>query len=455
MKHFFLFFLLYSSFIEAQVVQLEFNQLANQQLEVFAFDGIEVIKLQQHKFDQAGKLQFQLASKIEGMGYLSVASKEQNLILAFTDEEIHLTGIDFSDYSSIQVKKGEENQSFFSYSEAYPKRMQVLSAWTFLQERYDQEKLLGNNKKISQQIEKEMDRLLALDEDFINNLPDTSYVKWFIPKRKLVSNVAMVVQQQPHLIPQTISAFRDLDYTDDRLFKSGLFREAIENHFWLIENGVGDLKEVFKQMKISIDALQENLQQDELKLNMAFSFLFDLLEKRSLFEASEYLAVNVLEQNECEVDGSLAKRLETYRKMKKGNQVADILFHNVETKESIIPKRLSEIQSDYVLVVFGSSWCPACTEEIPEINQHYKKWKAKGVEVVLVSLDTNEQAYRNFVQGFEFVSTCDFKKWKTQAVEDYHVNATPSMFLLDKERTLLVKPKSVAHAEVWISQYVK
>lgn len=455
MKQFFFLLLLYSSFIQAQEVQLEFNQLANQQLEVFVFDGIEVLKLQQHKFDQAGKLQFKLSSKIEGMGYLSVASKEQNLIVALTDEEIHITGVDFSDYSSIEVKKGEDNQAFFSYSEAYPKRMQVLSAWTFLQERYSQEKRLGNNKKVSQQIEKEMNRLLAVDKEFIDNLPETSYIKWFIPKRKLVSNAAMVVQQQPHLIPETIHAFRELDYTDERLFKSGIFREAIENHFWLIENGVGDVKEVFEQMKISIDALQENLQQDELKLNMAFSYLFDLLEKRSLFEASEYLAVNVLEQNECEVDASLTKRLETYRKMKKGNQVADILFHNVETKEANVPKRLSEIQSNYVLVVFGSSWCPACTEEIPEINKHYKKWKAKGVEVVLVSLDTNEHAYRNFVEQFDFVSTCDFKKWNTQAVEDYYVNATPSMFLLDKQRTLLVKPKGVAHAEAWISQYVK
>ena len=185
MKHFFLFFLLYSSFIQAQEVQLEFNQLANQQLEVFVFDGIEVLKLQQHKFDQAGKLQFKLSSKIEGMGYLSVASKEQNLIVALTDEEIHITGVDFSDYSSIEVKKGEDNQAFFSYSEAYPKRMQVLSAWTFLQERYSQEKRLGNNKKVSQQIEKEMNRLLAVDKEFIDNLPETSYIKWVYSEAKI------------------------------------------------------------------------------------------------------------------------------------------------------------------------------------------------------------------------------------------------------------------------------
>lgn len=442
-------------FLLAQEIQLDFQKLSNQELQIYTFEGMDVIPLAQYTFDAEGKVQINLDENIEGMGYLSLPNQEQNLIIALSDEKIYFKGNDFSDYSTIQVLEGEENKAFFAYSNAYPKRMQVLSAWSFLQERYENEKILGNNKKIGQQIEKEINRIEQTNQDLINHLPANSYIKWFIPKRKLVSDVAMIAQQQPQLIPSTIEEFRRLDYSDMRLFKSGLFREAIENHFWLIENGVGSLEQVFKEMKISIDAMQENLEGDELKFNMAFSHLFDVLEQRSLFQASEYLAIHVLEQNECEIDASLTKKLETYRKMKKGNQVADILFSNTIFNGENEPQKLSDVNSNYILVVFGSSWCPACTEEIPEINNYYKEWKEKGVEVVLVSLDTNLKAYQNFANQFDFISTCDLKKWNTKAVEDYYVNATPSMFLLDQDRKLLLKPKNINHANSWISHYVK
>jgi thiol-disulfide isomerase/thioredoxin len=52
-----------------------------------------------------------------------------------------------------------------------------------------------------------------------------------------------------------------------------------------------------------------------------------------------------------------------------------------------------QIQTPYTLVVFGASWCPKCTEELPTLIQNYSKWKNLGIEVVYVSLDTDSAVF--------------------------------------------------------------
>lgn len=224
-------------------------------------------------------------------------------------------------------------------------------------------------------------------------MPEDSYVRWFLPTRKLVSSVSVIAQYRTDELPATIKAFRDLDYTDSRLYKSGLFKDAIESHFWLLENSGNSLEGVFDEMKISIDAMMEKLVTNEKIFNELTNYLFDLLERQSLFKASEYLAVKVLNEETCTIDSSLARQLETYRAMKKEIQRPTFYFKAPFSNPSKTVTKLSEIDADYTVVVFGSSWCPKCKEELPEIASHYAKWKSKGVEVVFVALEDDRNTF--------------------------------------------------------------
>jgi thiol-disulfide isomerase/thioredoxin len=105
-------------------------------------------------------------------------------------------------------------------------------------------------------------------------------------------------------------------------------------------------------------------------------------------------------------------------------------------------------------VVFGASWCSKCTEEIPLLANNFAKWKQQDIEVVYVSLDVNEKQFKNFAGIFPFVSICDYQKWDSQAVKSYYVFATPTMYLLDDKREILLRPTSVGHLEAWVDQYL-
>ena len=205
----------------------------------------------------------------------------------------------------------------------------------------------------------------------------------------------------------------------------------------------------------SIDAIIGTLLTDETKLNEITDYLFDLLERQSLFQASEYLALKVLNEKSCTINNDLAKQLETYRAMKKGNTAPDIVFpSNAFFPAGKQVKKLSELSSNYTVVVFGASWCPKCKEELPAIAKHYANWKANGVEVVFVSLDENKEQFVNFAKDFPFISISDLKKWNSPIANDYYVFGTPTIYLLDQKREILLRPISVQQMDAWVDWFL-
>jgi thiol-disulfide isomerase/thioredoxin len=182
------------------------------------------------------------------------------------------------------------------------------------------------------------------------------------------------------------------------------------------------------------------------------------LESRSLYKSSEYLALKVLNEVGCTINNDLASQLESYRAMKIGNTAPDFVFLEdyfaCRYEPFNAPKKLSDIKSIYTMLVFGASWCPACPEELARIARLYEKWKTYGVEVVFVSLDNDQQAFKNFAGIYPFISMSDYKKWDSPVVKAYHVFATPTFYLLNDKREILLRPNSVEQMDAWVDWYL-
>ena len=437
----------------SQTVTGNLSLLANQSIKLEGFNGLKTYPISSSNLDEKGNFKLTYSKADYGVGYL-ISVDEKPLFVILSGEDVEIIGEALSYTETIKITKGQENKWFEQYAKEHPLREQALSAWAYLEKIYTQDALFAVQERPIKNIQTEKLRIKAEDAAFLAKLPKESYVSWFLPARKLVSSVSTVAQYRPNEIPVTISAFRALDYTDQRLYKSGLFKDAIESHFWLLENCGKSLDSVFIEMQHSIDAMMINLVIDEKKLNEVTDFLFDLLERHSLFQASEYLALKVLNEVSCTIDNDLAKQLESYRAMKKGNTAPDIIFKGDNYApgygQKNTPNKLSDLNSKYTVVVFGASWCPKCTEELPEIAKHYSKWKAQGVEVVFVSLDENKEMFKNFTSIFPFISFCDYQKWNSTAAKDYYVFGTPTMYLLDHKRKILLRPNSVSQMDAWV-----
>src|SRR6202162_5189359 len=70
---------------------------------------------------------------------------------------------------------------------------------------------------------------------------------------------------------------------------------------------------------------------------------------------------------------------------------------------------LSQFRGQVVVLNFWGTFCPPCIEETPSLVQMQKRLKDKGVVVLAVSIDTDDNAYHKFLKDYkiDFVTVRD------------------------------------------------
>ena len=59
---------------------------------------------------------------------------------------------------------------------------------------------------------------------------------------------------------------------------------------------------------------------------------------------------------------------------------------------------LHDYRGKVVVLNFWATWCPPCVEEMPSLVQMQSRLKDKGVTVLAISLDVDENAYNKFLK---------------------------------------------------------
>ncbi|MGD1021341.1 MAG: TlpA disulfide reductase family protein [Candidatus Sulfotelmatobacter sp.] len=59
---------------------------------------------------------------------------------------------------------------------------------------------------------------------------------------------------------------------------------------------------------------------------------------------------------------------------------------------------LSQLKGQVVVLNFWATWCPPCIEEMPSLVQMQQRMKTKGVTVLAVSVDVDQDNYRRFLK---------------------------------------------------------
>jgi thiol-disulfide isomerase/thioredoxin len=440
--------------VNAQTISGSLNLLSNQEISLEGFNGFDTYLISTTTIDSNGDFQLTYSSSDYGMGYL-ISADDQPFYLILGREDIEIEGEALSYTESLHILKGQENKWFEQYASEHPRREAALSAWVYLRNFYEADSLFSVQEVPKVAITQEIARIQMEDRAFLKELPKDSYASWFLPMRKLVSSVSIIAQYRTEEIPSAISAFREIDYADPRLYRSGLLSDVLESQVWLIENSGRSLESVFLELNRSTDILLESLSKNPDRFNEVAEFLFDVLEKRSLFTSAEHLALNLLNNYPEFVTNRLSNKLEKYRAMRIGNKAPDIAFtEHTKRPDGITATRLSEVDADYILVVFAAQWCPFCREMMPELRANYKKWREYGVEVVMINLDETPEAFNQFTQGLTFISTTDFSRWNSPMAQAFHLSSIPTYYLLNRDLEIILSPNSIRHMDAWVDWYL-
>jgi len=110
-----------------------------------------------------------------------------------------------------------------------------------------------------------------------------------------------------------------------------------------------------------------------------------------------------------------------------GSPAPDFTVQDADRKVS-----LKDLRGQVVVLNFWASWCPPCVEETPSLVQLQKRLKDKGITVVGVSWDSDDEAYHQFLKAhkIDFLTVRDADQ-KSSSL--YGTVKIPETYIIDRK----------------------
>jgi thiol-disulfide isomerase/thioredoxin len=235
--------------------------------------------------------------------------------------------------------------------------------------------------------------------------------------------------------------FDHVDFTDVDLIRSNVYSSMAIEYMSLFSNPNMNQDQLQDEFVKAVDKIMYESMDNSMVYQFMVEYLVGGFEKYHFDKVLDYIAENYTPE-QCENEDAatdLQTRLQRYAELSVGKKAPTIEIADQEGN----PVSLYELKSNYTLIIFWSSTCPHCLQTLPEIERLYdSSLKTKQLTIFTVSLDTDKAAWEEALQGHykEWINTSELKGWNTKAAVDYNVYATPTMFLLDKNNSILAKP---------------
>jgi len=197
----------------------------------------------------------------------------------------------------------------------------------------------------------------------------------------------------------------------------------------------------------SVDKLLDRLKVETPRGQTVLSELIDIFDVYEMTEfKNKYLTL--AKNLKCTITDRLASTLKANANVEIG-----ALFPNYKFQSPVntTAKSIADVKADKKVIVFWSSTCSHCETELPQLLAKYNELKAKNIQVIGLSLDSDKDSYTKKIIAFPWINDSELKGWNSSYAETYNVHATPSYFILDANNKIISKPDHVGDVLMYLN----
>lgn len=241
----------------------------------------------------------------------------------------------------------------------------------------------------------------------------------------------------------------DVDFTDTTLVSSKAFSDKMVSYFYSFTDG-----DEQRFDSLSIAGLGVLL--DKAKVNMSvyehvLEFALNGYASMGRDAVTDYL-LNYPQLAEGEITMEEGMRLdsisEPYQKVRVSAKAPDFEGVTIDGKSYC----LYDSQASHTIVVFWSTDCEYCHDFLTQIRKHLDL--KSDFELVTFALaedkdDVVKTVKKMRLPGYHFY---DELRWDSKSFLDYHITSTPTVFVLDENKTIVCKPYDWHELKDWLNK---
>ena len=234
--------------------------------------------------------------------------------------------------------------------------------------------------------------------------------------------------------------FKNVDFNDEILQSSNFLVERSLNFVFGMSTSASPNPE---ELKGNIDIVANAMSETNLETKrMLLGILWQQLSDANYEEVANYVTdTYLLDIAQKLEDDALVTLLTQYRNVSLGKTAPDFDIEMLEDKK-IINKKLSEYDvADQYVLVFWSSVCSHCLDELPQLHAFIEPFEDGKLQVIAFGLEDDEYRWKSETYNFpKFTHVIGLGKWENKVGNDYNVSSTPTYFVLDKDKKIIAKP---------------
>ncbi len=347
--------------------------------------------------------------------------------LIYNNEDIEIsTKIENPQYN-LKVVRSEENTQLYSYiveNYIFDYKIDVLSQLT---EIYPDGKF---RRKAEAELASEIKLKNRNVDKVIKQNPDSFAGRYLVCFKELTVSAKLNDYEKNEFLKKNY--LKSFKMNDVALLNSDAYTNVVLNYFKLFKSN--DPNTYYLAGKEVLDYV---FFEDPRIFSFLFEYILTGFESLGLDEPAAELSLEF--GDVCSDDNeSLKLRIKSNTELSVGKKAPDFSANAISGKDF----RLSDMKSDYTLIIFWATWCEHCQVTMPRLAAAGNIFKEAKIDIVAVSLDSDETALKNFLEENQMPwdVICDYKGWDSEIVVNYAIYATPSMFLVDKDMNIVAKP---------------
>jgi len=243
--------------------------------------------------------------------------------------------------------------------------------------------------------------------------------------------------------------FDYVDFNNETLQSSNFFEERMLNYVYGISSNDEDEVVNYKNnIDIFCDAMKNAPNETKRVLLVdLWQQMIDLgFENVANYISDSYLIDVAKKLN----DKTLVEGLTLFKNTSIGNKAPDFSFEIEKDSKKIITKLSALNIAESYIVVFWSSTCSHCLDEIPDLQTFLKSQDTKKLKVIAIGLEEEPYKWKDLTYDFpEFIHVYGEGKWDNPIGDSYGVTSTPTYFILNKAKEIIEKPENFEALKVF------